>query len=397
MRIGHYAPDIWASGGVSTYIRRLGAAQADRGDSVVYLNGAPPTGGDPRPADGAPPSRAVHDTADLLRTATALSLDVLHLHRSVPGLRAATAPVPVVQTVHDNRASCPSTTRFLARSGRPCNRVPSLGGCLWGHVVDRCGSMRPGSMQENARRLKREVEATEQVLTLPVSNYLRARMLDAGCPPDTLHTLHSPAPVVDRPPGPVERSGPPRFLFLGRLVPEKGILWLLRAFAKAPASARLDVAGDGPLLERARAMARASGIAGRVAFHGWVPPEGVPALLARARAVVFPSLWHEPAGLVSLEAGAHGRALVASSVGGIPEYAVAGHALLVPPNDTGALAGALATLAGDAERADRMGAAGRRAATNRFSMGAFLDRLDAVYRSLRPAEAPDAPAAAPAG
>jgi glycosyltransferase involved in cell wall biosynthesis len=213
-------------------------------------------------------------------------------------------------------------------------------------------------------------------------------MIEAGCPARTLETIHSPAPTVDNPAGPVDRNGPPRFLFLGRLEPQKGLLWLLRAFARLGGDARLDVAGTGALMPAARALAEAEGMAGRVAFHGWVGPEDVPALLGAARAVVFPSLWHEPAGLVSLEAAAYGRALVASDVGGIPEYAVEGHALLVRPNDTAGLADALSALAGDPDRADRMGAAGRRAATTRFSMDAFLDRLDAVYRSVQPAAGP---------
>jgi glycosyltransferase involved in cell wall biosynthesis len=105
----------------------------------------------------------------------------------------------------------------------------------------------------------------------------------------------------------------------------------------------------------------------------------VPALIQRARAVLFPSLWQEPAGLVTLESAAYGRAVIASAVGGIPEYALDDFARRVAPNDTDALVNALTDLVDDAERAEAMGRAGYGLARSRFSMKQFLDRLDALY------------------
>jgi glycosyltransferase involved in cell wall biosynthesis len=174
-------------------------------------------------------------------------------------------------------------------------------------------------------------------------------------------------------------------LFLGRLAPQKGLMWLLRAFAAVETDAHLDIAGEGTLLDAAQTFVQQSGLTDRVTFHGWVEADAVPALMAAARAVVFPSIWHEPAGLVSLEAAAHGRALIASRVGGIPEYAAPLHALLVPPNDTLALARAITDLAQAPDRADRLGRLGRAAVTSCFALDHFLDRLDLEYQLVRPA------------
>jgi glycosyltransferase involved in cell wall biosynthesis len=105
--------------------------------------------------------------------------------------------------------------------------------------------------------------------------------------------------------------------------------------------------------------------------------------MRQARAVVFPSLWNEPAGLISLEAAAAGRAVIASHVGGIPEYASDAFALLTPPGAPSALADAMSTLASDYERAAELGHVGRRIVAERLSMDRFLSGLRALYRVVR--------------
>jgi glycosyltransferase involved in cell wall biosynthesis len=196
-----------------------------------------------------------------------------------------------------------------------------------------------------------------------------------------MQVIPSPAPEVDQV-VPVDTSNPPRFLFLGRLAPQKGVLWLLRSFARLGEEAHLDVAGEGDLRSAAEGFVRKNGLEDRVTFHGWVDQDQVTALFRSARAVVFPSVWHEPAGLVSLEAAAHGRALIASRVGGIPEYTSEEFATLVPPNDVPALTAAMASLSRDPDRAAQMGRAGRQIATTDFVMDTFAGRLETAYESV---------------
>jgi glycosyltransferase involved in cell wall biosynthesis len=128
-----------------------------------------------------------------------------------------------------------------------------------------------------------------------------------------------------------------------------------------------------------QALAETLGVAGRVTFHGWLESDAVSALMQAARAVVFPSVWHEPAGLITLEAAAEGRPVIAGRVGGIPEYALEDFALLADPHDEEALAGAIEQLAGDRTRAERMGRAGRRAAQTRFAISDFVGTLTEIY------------------
>jgi glycosyltransferase involved in cell wall biosynthesis len=95
---------------------------------------------------------------------------------------------------------------------------------------------------------------------------------------------------------------------------------------------------------------------------------------------------------VTLEAAALGRPVIASEVGGIPEYATDEFSLRVPPRDTEALAEAIGHLARNAEQAEAMGRRGHELAQSEFAMDRFLRRLDAFYDDVRrSAQQPAAP------
>ena len=373
MRIGHYEHNIFAEGGTATYIRRVGHAQKECGHTVVYFSQTPAPDGTTDRA-----CVTVASEADLFARAADLQLDVLHLHQPV-----ATVPdsrVPVVRTMHNHSGSCVSGSRLLGRSTTPCDRAVHPLGCLWGHYVDQCGPRDPRRLWDNLANLRRELKQGHTLHTFAVSAFLRDRMVETGYPPARVHVLRSPAPPSLPSFVPPPENGVPRVLFLGRLVPEKGADWLLHAAAHVEAPLHIDIAGAGPLREELQQTAHTLGISSDVTFHGWCAPDRVNALLRRARAVVFPSLWHEPAGLVTLEAAAAGRPVIVSQVGGIPEYAHPSFAHSVPPNDVHALAAALQDLVDHPQTACQMGRNGWALARSAFSMEAFLDRQFMLYR-----------------
>lgn len=368
MTIGHYAPALWAPGGIAAYVRRLASGQAAAGHAVRTFSLAPL-------ADVAPAGHlVVENEAALFDAARALRLDVLHLHKSVAALPAGR--VPTIRTMHGHQGSCPSATRFLARTGRPCDREASLAVCTAGRLVDRCGSRHPLRLLAGLDGVRHERALGAELHTVAVSGYLKSAMVRAGFDSSRVHALLSPAPTA--PPYTPPPPGPPRVVFLGRLVPQKGAAWLLDALAHVPGLA-LDIAGEGPDEAALRVQMIRLGLADRVTFHGWLQPGAARALVLGARAVVVPSVWHEPAGLVTLEAAACGRAVVASRVGGIPEYAAADAALLVEPGDVPGLASALRLLAADAALAGRLGRAGRARTLAHHAMADFVRRQDALY------------------
>ncbi|NBB85009.1 MAG: glycosyltransferase, partial [Bacteroidetes bacterium] len=286
MLIGHFAPHLWAEGGIAAYVARLGAAQAARGHEVVYFSFDAP--GTLAPAEGCIP---VASDEDLFQRARDLDLDVLHLHKPVQSLPADR--VTTVRTMHGNQGHCPSGSRYLARTGRGCERDVGLVACLWGHLIDHCGSRRPRQIQADFASIRLEHEQAAALRTSVVSSYLKRQMVRAGCPADRLHVLLSPAPDVPQAPAPLSRHGWPRFVFVGRLTPQKGADWLLRAAARVEDPIALDIAGEGPERAALEHLAQALGIAERTQFHGWISEADVQRLFAGARAVVVPSVWQE--------------------------------------------------------------------------------------------------------
>lgn len=183
-----------------------------------------------------------------------------------------------------------------------------------------------------------------------------------------------PLPPARVPDGPVRR-----LLFVGLLVPRKGVHLLLDALASAdvPADVHLVVAGDGPERDRLQEQAVRLGVADRVTFLGF--RSDVPALLAEADALVLPSEMEQQP-LVVIEALGAGKPVLATDVGGVGEM-VQDAGLVVPPGDVTALAGGLRRLT----TALDAGAVGRRAAElarERFTVDRCRDRHVALYRSL---------------
>jgi glycosyltransferase involved in cell wall biosynthesis len=134
-------------------------------------------------------------------------------------------------------------------------------------------------------------------------------------------------------------------IYTGRLVSGKGLEYLMEAVRQAAAverRVRLIVVGEGPLEVQLRELVLNAGLAQLVVFTGF--RLDIPDLLAAADAFVLPSL-NEGLPQSMMEAMAAGRAVIATSVGGVPElieHEVTG--LLVPICDPQALAGAIIRL-----------------------------------------------------
>lgn len=116
--------------------------------------------------------------------------------------------------------------------------------------------------------------------------------------------------------GNVSTSRPLRIGFIGRLLPEKGIRELLRAFEQVTTPCELFIAGEGEAAFTASVRRIASRVKNRVHFLGWQRPGD---FYASIDLVVVPSLWGEPLSRVPFEANAHGVPALVSNYGGIQE------------------------------------------------------------------------------
>jgi glycosyltransferase involved in cell wall biosynthesis len=175
-------------------------------------------------------------------------------------------------------------------------------------------------------------------------------------------------------------GGVPRLLCVGRLIPIKGHIVLLRAFAAARGripDLQLHIAGRGPLEPALRALVMELELEGSVRFLGYVAP--VQTAIEEAAIVVVPSMG-EGFGMVALEAMERARPVIAADIGGLGELVQDGvTGLLVPPGEAGPLEQAIVQLAGDLSRAAEMGEAGRRRALEHFLQKRCTDRTELIY------------------
>jgi glycogen(starch) synthase len=171
-----------------------------------------------------------------------------------------------------------------------------------------------------------------------------------------------------------------QLLYVGRIDREKGIETILRSLERLPDTV-LKVVGGGDPRYRSELedLAEQLGVAGRVRWTGPVRRAALPTIYAKADALVFPSRWEEPFGLVPLEAMACGTPVVATSTGGSGDYLSHDeNALVFARDDATELAEQLERLAGSPELRDRVTAGGIATAA-RFPIGSLVSSLEAIH------------------
>ncbi|MGY1779602.1 glycosyltransferase family 4 protein [Geodermatophilus sp. SYSU D01036] len=290
-----------------------------------------------------------------LRRATA-GADLVHAHGLRAGLVAAVAVRtgprrPLVVTLHN---------ALPERSG-PLRRVLAAAERATVRAADVVLAA-SGDLADNARRL-----GARDVRVAPVSA--------PALPPArrAREEVRAGLGLAD---------GRPLVLAVGRLHPQKGYDVLLDAAAALTRGVAGDpaplvaIAGDGPL--EAELSARIAAQRLPVTLLG--RRDDVADLLAAADLVVLPSRW-EARSLTAQEALRAGTPLVATRTGGLPELLGDG-AVLVPPGDAPALAGAVADLLADPARAAALAEAGRAQAAGWPDEAATARTLAAVYREL---------------
>jgi glycosyltransferase involved in cell wall biosynthesis len=174
-----------------------------------------------------------------------------------------------------------------------------------------------------------------------------------------------------------ERRGEQTVLFLGWVIPAKGVGELLQAWdALQPDGWRLAIAGpcDESYLRQLRAREQHR----NVDFAGELRHEEAMRALAAADVFVLPS-HTEGFPNVVLEAMAQGKAIVATRVGAIPEMLDGGCGVLVRPGDVAELVSALRTVMSDASYRKALGGCARARALREYSIGAVFDRYVSIW------------------
>lgn len=226
-----------------------------------------------------------------------------------------------------------------------------------------------------------------------ISDEIREGLLRDGVSPERIHRISNFVdPHMFHPPEPGEKDrlkktlgygGAILVVSAGRLVPRKGVEYLLEAWKRITpefATARLLILGDGPLRESLQAMAARYAIGASVQFAGSVG--NMSSYLRAADVFVLPSLQE---GLPNslLEAMASGLPIVATRIGGVVDVMIHGNAgLLVPPADPAELGGALRVLLEDQGKRERFGLNAATTMESAFGLSSRVVTYKRLYEGL---------------
>lgn len=230
-------------------------------------------------------------------------------------------------------------------------------------------------------RLPRKIG--DAAFTVCISKFGKARMMHL-CPPKHWHKLRVVRCGVRRldPPcaEPVTSAG--RLLCVARLSEEKGHLVLFDALKALQAEGipfHCTLVGDGPMRAALEGRAKDIGLAQHVTFKGALAPPEVAKCYAQCDAVLLAS-FGEGIPMVLMEAMSHGRPVVSTRVGGIPELVEHGtNGLVVSPGSVRELTNALIYLLKDPARAAEMGRAALDTVRTRFNLDMSADKLRELF------------------
>jgi len=304
--------------------------------------------------------------------------DLAHFHNTFPLLSpaawyaAAREDVPVVQTLHNFRLLCANS--FLFRDGRPCEDCVGRS-VIWPGIRHKCYRASTAASATVATMLAVHRAAGSYARRVAVyvalSEFSRRIFVAGGLPADRI--VVKPNFLMDDP-GMGDHAG--RFaLFVGRLSAEKGLETLVTAWKQLGASIPLRIAGTGPLESMFREP-----ISG-VEWLGHRTPQQIRALMRDATLLVFPSGWYENCPITLLEAFACGLPCVVSGQGAQAEMVRdRDMGLHFRPGDAEHLAEVLTEALANPPALAEMGRAARREFEARYSAGAHLPQLLAVYQ-----------------
>ena len=317
------------------------------------------------------------------RALAAMESDVVHAQHSLSALGALSLDrvSRVAVTVRDHWPVCFWSTRISQGALCPeCGPGP-MTRCVVGRVRAP-GPLAWAPIPYMGLDLALKRRALRRAgLTLAVSEAIAGELRAYGIPrveviPNVVDSVEARATAV----APPSFALPGRFLlYVGKIEENKGARLLVTAVAAARTGLPLVVLGEGTLSQVMKFDAASAGVP--LVIRGWAEREDVLRCLARATALVFPSLWPEPLSRVLLEALALGTPVAAMATGGTAELlGPEGAGLLV--GDASGLADAVARLAGDEALRERTRAAAR-ARAEAFSPTALIPRYEAAYQRLR--------------
>lgn len=306
--------------------------------------------------------------------------DIAHLHIYYGKITASIlaelkrAGIPIVQTLHEYKLICPVYT--LVSNGHICEACE--GHHFWRALPRRCnrGSLARTALSVLESYVSHWLGAVHQVdRFIAVSNALRQKMVQHGLPEEKIVTLHNWVDCTEIPPA---KQPGEYFLYFGRIERIKGVFTLIEASAQIP-SIPLLLVGEGEARSEVVDLIRSKGYL-HIRWLGFKSEIELRELIHRSICTVIPSEWFEPFGMTVLESFSHGRPVIGTSLGGLPEMIDHGiNGFLFEPGDAAMLASYLDWMSRHPHQAVAMGQAGRAKVEESFSPESYYEGLMKIY------------------
>src|SRR5437588_2298867 len=227
--------------------------------------------------------------------------DVIYVHKmaNVETLeQLAASGVPLVRMVHDHDLYCMRSYKYNYLTRHVCDRAVSP------FCIFPCGAFvsrdREGAFPikwVSYRNKLREIELNRGFSRLIVATqFMKGELLRNGFAAEKVE-VHAPVPPGARPTWHSSFSGRNVIIYAGQIVRGKGVDVLLEALAKVSEPFKCLVFGDGEHRPYCEKLSRRLGLAERVEFKGYVPPEEIEAWYQECSVAAVSSVWPEPFGM----------------------------------------------------------------------------------------------------
>ncbi|MFT2007810.1 glycosyltransferase family 4 protein [Pontibacter sp. 13R65] len=309
--------------------------------------------------------------------------DVVHVHNFFPLVSPAVFSVcqqlgvPVVMTLHNYRLVCPSALLFYKGKVQTeninqvfpvkaiLNKVYRESAFQTASVVLATGVHKLLGTWRN--KIDRFIVLTPGAAALFQNSSLRPKPGQLVVKPNFTEDLGT---------GASQRNN--YFLFVGRLTPEKGVETLLKAHQLKPFP--LKIIGDGPLADKVAAYAAKHA---EVEYLGFQKRDRVVQELKQAKALIFPSEWHETFGMTIVEAFSTATPAIAAEIGGAAHLVQERYnGLLYAPGQAAMLAEKVQQLQQDEALANTLAIGARASYEQHYTPQANYDLLINIYQEV---------------
>ena len=287
--------------------------------------------------------------------------------------------IPIVFTAHDLQAICPAIV-MLNNDKNVCDKC--MKGKYTNCIKDKCiknSKLKSvlGAIESTYYRNKKIYSHQINIIVTP-SIFYKTKLQEDGIDPHKILAMHNFIDINDYD---VKTEDDGYALYYGRIIKEKGILNLLKAFKNLSSNKKLYIAGEGPDLNEVKQYIIQNSMSDKVKLLGFLEKKQIIEYVRKASFIVVPSVWYENCPYSILETMAIGKPIIGSNIGGIPELIIDGQTGYIY-STLEELENNMNKLFNDKQLAKELGQNAKIKAKEEFSKNNYYENIMKVYKGV---------------